>query len=42
MNGNKNIKIVIFGASGQGREVADICFEVRYKQIIFSVNDVKE
>lgn len=36
------MKIAIFGASGQGREVADICREIGYEEIIFLVSDEKE
>ena len=35
-------KIAIFGASGQGREVADLCAEKGYSTIIFLVNNEKE
>lgn len=36
------MKIAIFGASGQGREVADICSETGYQEIIFLVKDLHE
>ena len=36
------MKIAIFGASGQGREVADICREIGYEEIVFLVSDENE
>ncbi|MDA7568188.1 acetyltransferase [Emcibacteraceae bacterium] len=36
------MKMAIFGASGQGREVADICYEIGYSEIVFLVNDETE
>ena len=35
-------KIAIFGASGQGREVADICLELGYIEIVFLVANDNE
>ncbi|MBT5073815.1 MAG: NeuD/PglB/VioB family sugar acetyltransferase [Kordiimonadaceae bacterium] len=36
------MKIAIFGASGQGREVADICTLIAYDEIVFFVDDEAE
>jgi len=36
------MKIAIFGASGQGREVADICAVTGYDEIVFLVGDINE
>ncbi len=36
------MKIAIFGASGLGREVADICADLGYNEIVFLVNDPNE
>ena len=36
------MKIAIFGASGQGREVADICALLGYEEIVFLVCDINE
>lgn len=36
------MKIAIFGASGLGREVADICDELGYNEIVFLVKDETE
>ncbi len=36
------MKIAIFGASGLGREVADICVEIGYTEIVFLVKDENE
>lgn len=36
------MKIAIFGASGQGREVADICSKIGYTEIIFLVSNENE
>ncbi len=36
------MKIAIFGASGQGRELADICSEIGYTDIVFLVSSNTE
>ncbi|MDG1997429.1 MAG: acetyltransferase [Emcibacteraceae bacterium] len=36
------MKIAIFGASGLGREVADVCLEIGYDEVVFLVKDVHE
>ncbi len=36
------MKIAIFGASGLGREVADICLEIGYSEIVFLVKNEAE
>ena len=36
------MKIAIFGASGQGRETADICYTLGYTEIVFLVASDKE
>jgi len=36
------MKIAIFGASGQGREIADICSEIGYNKIVFLTKDKTE
>ncbi|MDG1707551.1 MAG: acetyltransferase [Emcibacteraceae bacterium] len=36
------MKIAIFGASGLGREIADICHDVGYDEIVFLVKDENE
>lgn len=36
------MKIAIFGASGQGRETADICYDLGYSEIVFLVKSDDE
>jgi sugar O-acyltransferase (sialic acid O-acetyltransferase NeuD family) len=36
------MKIAIFGASGLGREIADICHDIGYDEIVFLVKDKNE